>query len=257
MLESAGGPTSEDQASNQGEAEFDPAARREQWLNRVADEFSRLESAMPIKNLLPETEGPPWVQNLEREVRAAMFPVAKLKKGLTLTPQRLGGILGHQCAIAVWMMEYLNVALEQEPIEVEDQITPEQIAQAVTFIDQLHNDWYGGLRRLAKRALATCVDQSYEVMREFLLAYSSAFARKPAKFNCGSFGNLAFEVYIFMLWHWRMVEKLDSVPELHKLLVKHLGQNRAGDLKRIEKICQRIGLHFRKPGAPKKNNSDT
>ena len=32
---------------------------------------------------------------------------------------------------------------------------------------------------------------------------------------------------------------------------KSMGEHRTGDLKRIEKICQRIGLHFRKPGRPK------
>jgi hypothetical protein len=36
-------------------------------------------------------------------------------------------------------------------------------------------------------------------------------------------------------------------------LVKVFGTYRAGDLKRTEKICQRIELHYRKPGRPKKN----
>ena len=101
MPEKTGKATSEEKPPDQGDAEFDPAAHREKWLNRLADEFAKLESAMPVANILPESEGPPWVQNLEREVRLAMFPVAKLKKGLTLTPQRLGGILGHQCAVGV------------------------------------------------------------------------------------------------------------------------------------------------------------
>jgi hypothetical protein len=230
---------------------FDPVARRDKWLRRLADEFSKLESAMPIKNVLPETEGPPWVQNLEREIRQAMFPVAKLKKGLALTPQRVGGILGHQCAIGVWMMEYLAEELEKPPVEMDDPKAVEQAVLGIECIRQLRDDWYGGLRRLAKRALATCVDQTYPDMREFLLAYSSAFARKPTRFNCSSFGTTAFEVYLFMLWHWRQIEELNSVRELHDLLSTHLGKQRAGELKRTEKICQRIGLHFRKPGRPK------
>ncbi len=91
--------------------EFDVAARREKWLRRLADEFIKLETAMPVENILPDTGCPPWVENLERELRQAMYPVAKLKKGLALTPQRVGGILGHQCAVGVWMMEWLAVRL--------------------------------------------------------------------------------------------------------------------------------------------------
>jgi hypothetical protein len=257
MSEQTTEPAPETSNSSQAECESDPVARRGKWLGKLADEFIKLESAMPVNNLLPETEGPSWVQNLEREIRNAMFPVAKLKKGLALTPQRLGGILGHQCAVAVWMMEYLTVELEKSPVGTPDPKIEEQAAAGLEFIRRLHDDWYCGLRRLAKRALGTCVDQAYPDMREFLLAYSSAFARKPSNFSYGSFGNSAFEVYVFMLCHWRMVEKLESVRELHELLVKHLGPQRTGELKRIEKICQRIGLRFRKPGAPRKNNSDT
>lgn len=251
MTEKASEASSEENPPNQGETEFDPVAHREKWLNRLADEFAKLESAMPVENFLPETEGPPWVQNLEREVRLAMFPVAKLKKGLALTPQRLGGILGHQCAVGVWMIECINKELSKPPTEINDPSEMEKAAQGMDLIIKLHDDWYSGLRRLAKRALATCVDQSYPDMREFLLAYASAFARKPTNFSYDSFGNSAFEVYIFMLWHWRIIEKLDSVSELHKLLVKQLGLQRTGDLKRIEKICSRIGLHLRKAGRPK------
>ena len=50
----------------------------------------------------------------------------------------------------------------------------------------------------------------------------------------------------------RLRENIGSVHELHRRLVKMFGSNAIGDLKRVEKMCQRIGLHFRKPGRPKK-----
>lgn len=209
---------------------------------------------MPIPNFLPDTGCPPWVDNLEREVRQAMFPVAKLKKGLTLTPQRVGAIIGHQCAVGVWMMEWLGAQLKEPADEANSEITDEQIEQGHEFITKLHDEWYMALRRLAKRALASCVDQSYPDMRDFLSAYSTAFARKPSNFKYDSFGNSAFEVYILMLSHWPMVEGLNSVHQLHEVLAIVLGSQRAGQLKRTEKICQRIGLSYRKPGRPKKAN---
>jgi hypothetical protein len=74
-----------------------PKERQKQWLRRLADEYIKLESKLPAStNFLPEEENcPKWVANLEREVGATMFPVAKLKEELKLTPRRLGAILGH------------------------------------------------------------------------------------------------------------------------------------------------------------------
>ena len=206
---------------------------------------------MPMENFLPDTECPPWVQNMEREVRQAMFPVAKLKNEQVLTPQRLGGIIGHQCAVGVWMMEWLAAQSGKPSVETGEDISDEKVASVTALMNKLNSEWYMALRRLAKRALASCVDQSYPDMRDFLTAYSAAFARKPTSFNCSSFGNTAFEIYVFMLWRWRVIAALNSIREVHDLLVMHLGAQRAGELKRTEKICQRIGLHFRKPGRPK------
>lgn len=180
-----------------------------------------------------------------------MFPVAKLKKDLTLTPQRLGGIIGHQCAMGVWMMEYISMTLKKRPIETDEEKSAEQMAQGKQFIAKLHSEWYMALRRLAKRALVSCVDQSYPDMRDFLSAYSAAFARKPTSFGYDSFGSSAFEIYLYMVWHWQAIANLNSVRELHDLLLKQLGPQRAGELKRTEKICQRIGLHYRKAGRPR------
>jgi hypothetical protein len=55
-----------------------------------------------------------------------------------------------------------------------------------------------------------------------------------------------------MLLCWQLIERMDSVRQLHEVLVKVIGARKIGEQKRIEKICQRIGLSFRKPGRPKK-----
>jgi hypothetical protein len=111
--------------------------------------------------------------------------------------------------------------------------------------------WFLATYRLAQRALRSSFDQSYAVMYEFLAGFSNGIARKPGTLNFAETGNTTFEIYVFFMSYWRIVERFKSVHELHQVLVKILGR-RAGDLKRIEKICQRIGLHYRKPGRPKK-----
>lgn len=238
--------------SDEGEIQFDEAKHRQEWLRRLADEYVKLETTMPITNFLPDEGCPKWVENLEREVGATMFPAAKLKEELKLTPRRLAAIIGHQCAIAVWLMEWLAEELEKPQTVDDSKLTPEQIKKGEEFFIKLTEQWYPALRRLAKRALCSCVDQPYDDMKEFLLAYAGAFAQKPTGSGLNSLGSSAFEIYNFMLVYWRIIDRLNSVHHLHEVLVKVFGPYRTGDLKRTEKICQRIGLHYRKPGRPRK-----
>jgi hypothetical protein len=230
---------------------IDPKERQQKWLRRLADEYIKLETSCPAPNFLPDEGCPKWVENLEREVGATMFPVARLKEKFELTPRRLGAIIGHQCVMGVWLMDWLAEQLKKPAVVDNDKVTPEQLEQGEEFLIKLVNDWYPALRRLAKRALVSCVDQQYDDMKDFLLAYASAFACKPVGNRVSNWGSSAFETYNFLLLYWRVVERLDSVHHLHQLLVKIFG-SRAGDLKRTEKICQRIGLSYRKPGRPKK-----
>jgi hypothetical protein len=232
--------------------QIDSEKHRQEWLERLADEYIKLESSMPIANFLPDDGCPPWVEKLEQEVGATMFPVAKLKQELKLTPQRLAAMIGHQCALGVWLVEWIEAEL-QKPQEVDgSKLTPEQLKKSEEFLVGINERWFPALRELAKRALNSCVDQPYDDMKEFLLAFADAFAHKPKGYGWGDFGNSAFEIYNFMLLYWRVVERLNSVHHLHQVLVKVFGPYRTGDLKRTEKICERIGLHYRKPGRPKK-----
>jgi hypothetical protein len=151
-------------------------------------------------------------------------------------------------------MEWLIEETKNPQVVDETKFSPEQLQKSEEFLIKMTDEWYPALRRLAKHALCSCVDQQYDDMKEFLLAYAGAFAQKPSGPGASSFGNTAFEIYNFMLLYWRIIERLKSVHHLHEVLVKVFGPYRAGDLKRTEKICQRIGLRYRKAGRPKKIN---
>lgn len=234
------------------ELEFGQVKSREEWLARLAEEYIKLESCMPRINFVAHETGPKWAENLEREVGASMFPVAKLKEEFKLTTWRLAAVIGHQCAISLWFMEWLKEELKKPHFLDKTKVTPEQLQNAEEICNKLANEWYPALRRVAKRALCSCVDQVYEDSKEFLQAYAAAFAQKPSGPRAGNMGSSAFEIYCFMLIHWQFVERLNTIHHLHQVLVKVFGPYRTGDLKRTEKICQRIGLHYRKPGRPAK-----
>ncbi len=233
------------------EAGVSPEEDRKAWLRRLANEFLKLEALFPITSFLPDEGLPPWVEKVEQEIGATMFPVARIKDDLNLTPNRMGALIGHSCAIAVWMIEALQFEIERAPELDESKFTAEQLEHGAKIFYGIVNDWYPAFRRLAKRALCTSVDRTYDEMTEFLLAYSAGFSRKPKKFGMPDVGHSAMEIYFFMLMYWRGVNALGSVRQLHEVLVNRFGPYRVGELKRIEKICQRIGLHYRKPGRPK------
>ena len=89
-------------------------------------------------------------------------------------------------------------------------------------------------------------------MSEFLSTYSSAFAKKPKTIGTGDIGASNFKIYLLLLIFWRGFERLKSVHQLHEVFTKILGTYQTGNLKRMEKICERIGLHLGKPGRPQK-----
>ncbi len=69
----------------------------------------------------------------------------------------------------------------------EKRLTEEERKKGQGFLASL-DDWYRAMRRLAKRALCSCVDQPYDDMTDFLLGYADGFSRKPRTFQVGNIG---------------------------------------------------------------------
>jgi hypothetical protein len=236
-----------------------PSRYRDKWLRRLAHEYLVIDGLFPWKDIRPKENCPEWVHRVELEYLLAVHRDAELRTTTELTPARIGGFLGFQCAYAVWMVESLNAMIEdiiedatKNPEKYEGIVQKKEDCEKNEILLRRFNEWYAALRHLAGRALKSCVYQSYEDMSEFLAAYSRAFSKKPKLgAGIGDFGSTTFAIYHFMLWNWRVVEQLNSVRSLHDTLRKSMGEYRVGELKRVEKICQRVGLHYRKPGRPK------
>ena len=59
-------------------------------------------------------------------------------------------------------------------------------------------------------------------------------------------------IYFIMILCWPVVRKLPSTFALHKWLCVVLGTRQVGEYERVKKICQRFGIHLRRPGRPRK-----
>ncbi len=63
------------------------------------------------------------------------------------------------------------------------------------------------------------------------------------------------DIYIHLALHWREIETLPNLPALEDFLTRHGVKPQSQEsLKRLEKLCQRIGLKLGKRGA---RESDT
>jgi hypothetical protein len=232
--------------------EFNSGQRQKVWLTRLAGEFEKVEKLLPVHFWPQDVEFPKWVENIEREISLVLLPAAKLRDAkYVITPKRMGSVIGHGCGMAVAMMEWFAGSEQITIAGAAKPLTDEELKQADEFNRSLAT-WYNAARRLAKLSLCSCVDQTYEDMRDFLTGFADGFSRKPRLSKASEIGNPTFEIYLFMMIYWRLIERMGSVRQLHESLVTVFGASRVGEQKRIEKICQRIGLSFRKPGRPKK-----
>jgi hypothetical protein len=225
----------------------------EAWLRKLTQEFVKLEQLFPNFMSFSDNDRPQWVENVERQLREQLFPVAEVKDNFSLTPRRIGALIGHSCAFGMSLVE----SMKEDNVELHNDLelarfTPERLQHAEKLAVEIMDVWYPALRRLAKRALCSAVDQPYEGMVEFLQAYSKAFSKKPTEKGKINIGTSATEIYVFLIFFWRVVDAMKSVRQLHEILQKVFGAQRVGDLKRIEKMCNRIELHYGKPGRPKK-----
>ena len=66
-------------------------------------------------------------------------------------------------------------------------------------------------------------------------------------------------IYGKLYFHWPEIEQLESVSHLYRFLVRNgVTEQVLGDRKRLEKICERIGLSLRSRGRPSlSGKSDT
>jgi len=223
------------------------------WLNRLAGELLKLDELFPQElgvGRLPDEACPAWEEKVSGEIARILMPGAELKGTIRFTPKQMGAILGHQCANGVWMVEVL-ASLAAAALNTTQMPESGADTERENAFSEQFTAWYSGLRRLAKRSLCSCVDQPYEDMTNFLGGFAAGFSRKPRTLGIGQFGSTNFEIYVLLLMYHPFIEQLGSVSALHAWLRRVMGEYRTGDLKRIEKICQRIDLRFRKPGRPK------
>ena len=222
------------------------AAETPEWLRRIV---ARMEA---VENLQPEPywmsgEFPPWVQHIARELAKTLFSVAKLSPDRAWHPGEVGAILGHQFAYWHYFFERMEAGArgpEPSPDDLQKVFGPGVEERAIKHAELLFGKILPAFDKALKFAFCIATDQDYDSASSFFAAYGRAVLRKPA--NAGDIGRTNSTIYLVMLMSWRRVEELGSIPELHRRLCRcaYLGSRVVGDIKRVEKMCARIGLSY-------------
>lgn len=220
----------------------------------LSKSVSRIHSSQPLMNGQngSRTYGKPcW----RFRIRGSMLETQK-----KWTARDLGRFLGRQCAVErlIWDEVPLSPRVKEEKarwIDWQMEKIHSNHAPAIALTRDVM-----GLEKW-RRIFKKFIDEILASARERPYAESSAFFDAFGRANVIEADELATErtmgvgeriAYVMVLM-WRDIARLESVAQLHQLLsaaAKPMGI--VITLKRVEKLCQRIGLKFKGRGRPKR-----
>jgi hypothetical protein len=224
---------------------------------------------------LEETDGtilPPWVARVQKHMDEHVFLF--IREASTDTGCRQSYKAGYVMGVLRWSQDLI--------LKQMDRLAKITFPKSVNFVSEVSEEEFES--RFAQLMFNLMFDgddaDCEEMLKGFLRSIRKMFIHAPISEASEFFegladgfkgldmrgglygkGNLSTPIMVTLMFWWPQVEKMQSVSQLHRWLQVMDGKAQVGELKRVEKICERIGLTFRKPGRPKKlkkpNNSDT
>lgn len=201
----------------------------------------------PFHNEIDQDEllakAPDWVVKIFDTLNANADRVMKKHVTGGLSARSLGAIAGHMSAIFEIKLPIARAKTKE--------LKP--LAKGLnSFRPEFKKN-----RILVKKKLrevnAIVANQDVRSQIEFGDAFKATYFNSLAEKNgLPHWQTDATKIHFMLLILWPYMPYIKSVHHLHQILRFLLPSQVVGDLKRIEKICQRINLSFRKKGRPKK-----
>lgn len=108
----------------------------------------------------------------------------------------------------------------------------------VGFVEHLSDDM--------KRACAGAIDADFVECAEFFTAFAEGMKHSPNDME-----RTNTRIILALMIGWRTFVQFPSIRAIHEAFCKGMGVQLVGNLKRFEKMCQRIGFKVRGKGRPK------
>ena len=221
----------------------------EDWLQTIIEEFDAIEDRMPVMCFMGDDAWPEWVKVLCREYLKTTMPSHKWKVGKKWTPAEVATMVAYRL---LYLQRLDEIASNPRFVKFVEEMAPdlrEYLEKKGEYIETVILD----LREASMAAVSLALIQNPTESIPFFEAFSKAFLRAPSDLGASNFLRTSTHVQYLMLREWRWVATFQSVRELHEWLCRNFETHLVGDQKRIEKMCERIGLHFGQPGRPRKN----
>jgi len=217
---------------------------RREWIKWSIETLREITSSESNEAELEERE-PQWLEKIEKEYVQATMPTVSfraLKRPLFSDAAILGKLVGH--VFANCHEDNTGWAALFERIKPEHRI----ILEAVVAYQRQKQ-----MKRV-RRIMADANQQSFKDACSFIKGFSMAIQKGSMTETGQPAGETSTtKIYGMLIMHQDFIPRLQSVNELYEWLQYMLGKSLIDDIKgfkRIEKICERIGLSFRPPGRP-------
>lgn len=212
--------------------------------------------------VVPDSSAPAWLAECSRRVRTSLWaPVDNaLPEPVAFTPYQCGYVFG----LLRWAGETIKAPV---PIEVKKALKRLRLSKGARREQaKMWNSFLIDIRILQKShgRLRVAFSKEYAHFSRIIDRFKGddeveflkglAAGRQGVGHNVpGDKSTDATDIYLALMSYWRWVARLNSVTELHLWLMRTLGRSRVrpNDKKRIEKICERIGLKLSERGRPK------
>jgi hypothetical protein len=113
--------------------------------------------------------------------------------------------------------------------------------------------WRSKFKRFIDETIAEARSLPYKSSSAFLLAFAKSNRIEPDDLATERAMGVGEIIAFVMISFWKHVEKFQSVAQLHRFLQAACKPSGIViTLKRVEKLCQRIGLRFKGRGRPRK-----
>jgi hypothetical protein len=180
----------------------------------------------------------------------------KVKNAKKWTARDLGQFLGRQSALErlVWDEVPLSARVEEEKerwIEsFADKLAPNpKLVENAKRMEK----WRPVFKQFIADTLDAATRRPYPESSAFLHAFGKANVIKPDDLASERRVGVGERIAYVMVLLWRPISKFESVGQLHRCLARAAEpMGIVITLKRVEKLCYRIGLKFKGRGRPKR-----
>ena len=236
------------------------------WVKQTFDRYGKIEELQPVRFDLAG-EPPDWVWKVRATFFGIGYPGLNRKPLRKWTARDLGYYCGRQSALD-------SVIWNEVPLSQTVLLEAERCIASMAKMNELNPNpkwpevgrqmtagmkkWRIIFKRFINEVAIEARSRPYPEASAFAEGFGKGNVIKPNDLASEGKIGVGERIAWVMNMFWPAISKFESVAELHKLLsaaAKPMGIEIT--LKRIEKLCQRIGLKFKGRGRPKKSKIQT